>query len=241
MTVAASPHYWAQLDVAATVRSLLRDCPRFWRSDELYQALRDGQLVLLDSSFFAQELLHLLQAGTGSQSGGRGASTSSRGDVSSDRRDGGSSDRHGGSRDKDRDRRAAERLLADLNSWLAGTPHLLVCRRVMHLLPEPALVSAFRQTVMKQARAGSDGRSHAAAEAMARRLVLGTQWHSLDDLLLAHAMTFRAVDLWRWMREDSTYLQVLQQWGTHTIDIQKLSSSHYCHTVETNLCQNSEG
>lgn len=235
MTVAASPHYWAQLDVAATVHSLLQYCPRFWHSDELHQTLRNGQLVLLDGSFFAQELLDLLQAGTGSKSASKGSSHGSRGDASRDRRDGGSSDRHGSSRD--RDRRAAERLLADLDGWLASTPHLLVCRRLMHLLPEPALVSAFRQTVMKQAGAGSDSRSHAAAEATARQLVFSTQWRSLDDLLLAHAMTFRAVDLWRWMQEDSTSLQVLQHLQDHGVENSDPRSPHHYHTVETNLCQ----
>ena len=217
VTVAASPHYWAQLDVAATVHSLLQYCPRFWHSDELHQTLRNGQLVLLDGSFFAQELLDLLQAGTGSKSASTGSSHGSRGDASRDRRDGGSSDGHGSSRD--RDRRAAERLLADLDGWLASTPHLLVCRRLMHLLPEPALVSAFRQTVMKQAGAGSDSRSHAAAEAAARQLVFSTKWRSLNDLLVAHAMTFRAVDLWRWMQEDSTSLQVLQQLQGYAINM----------------------
>ena len=46
VTVAASPHYWAQLDVPATVRSLLRDCPRFWSSSELHQTLRDKSEVV---------------------------------------------------------------------------------------------------------------------------------------------------------------------------------------------------
>jgi hypothetical protein len=236
VTVAASPHYWAQLDVAATVHSLLQYCPRFWHSDELHQTLRNGQLVLLDGSFFAQELLGLLQAGTGSKSGGKGAPHGSRGDGSRDRRDGGSRDRHGSSRDsdRDRDRRAAERLLADLDGWLASTPHMLVCRRLMHLLPEPALVSAFRQTVMKQAGAGGGGRSHAAAEATARRLVFGTQWHSLGDLLLAHAMTFRAVELWRWMQEDSASLQVPQQLQGKVIDMRHLWPSYHRQTLDIN-------
>ncbi len=191
VTVAASPHYWAQLDVPATVRSILRDCPRFWSSHELHQTLRDGQLVRLDSGFFAQELLDLLHASSGSKSG------SSRGEDGKSRRN-----------DSSRDRRAVERLLADVGDWLGGTPHTPVCRRLMHLLPEPALLSAFRQTVKQSASDNRDGGVHAAADATAVRLVFSTHWRSLDDLLLAHAMTFRVVDLWHWLQEDSASLQV---------------------------------
>jgi hypothetical protein len=191
VTVAASPHYWAQLDVPATVRSLLRNCPRFWTSDELHQTLRDGQLVRLDSRVFAQELLDLLPASSGSRSG------SSRGNDGRDRRN-----------DSSRDWRAAERLLADVGDWLGSTPHAPVCRRLMHLLPEPALLSAFRQTVKQSASDSRNCSSTAAAEATAARLVFGTQWRTLDDLLLACAMAFRAVDLWQWLQEDSTSLQV---------------------------------
>jgi hypothetical protein len=212
VTVAASPHYWAQLDVSATVRSLLGDCPCFWRSDELHQTLRNGQLVPLDTGFFAQQLLDLLHAGSCGTSGSSRHRRSSSRDMhrvsSRDRRDDSSRDRGGGGRDRDRDRRAAERLLADVGDWLGSTPHAPVCRRLMHLLPESALLSAFRHTVRQPAGDSRDSGSHAAADAMARRLVFGTHWRRLDDLILAHAMTFRAVHLWRWLHEDSASLQV---------------------------------
>lgn len=194
VTVAASAQYWAQLDVVETVRSLLRDCPRFWASDEFRETLRNGQLVRLDSGFFAQQLLALLRAGSGSNSN--------------------SSSRHpsGSSRDRDRDRRAAERLLADVRDWIGSTQHAPLCRRLMHLLPELALLSAFGRAAAppegSDSGGGQPGGSAAAADAAVRRLVFGTRWHSLEELLLAHAMAFRAMELWRWLHEDDECLQV---------------------------------
>lgn len=196
VTVAAAPAYWAQLDVVATVRNLLADCPRFWASQELHNSLQDGQLVRQDSAFFAQQLLAILNRSKADSQQQRGCATR-----------GGSS-----SRDGNRDRHAADRVLVDVGDWVSGMQLAPLCRRLMHLLPETALLSAFARAAAALAGSGSGERAAAAspaeAETAARQLVFGTRWHSLQELLLANAISFKAIELWCWMHEDDSCLQV---------------------------------
>lgn len=234
VTVAASPQYWAELDVVETVRALLRGCPRFWASDELHRALRVGDLVRLDAGFFAGQLLALLQRGARHRSGSPDSRQRGRSSGGDGGRDRGSDRDRGRDRDDDRDRhrRAADRVLADVSAWVDSSDHTLLCRRLMPLLPEATLMSAFTGLASDAATAGSgagagggdssaqaDRRQSdaaaaagsAAADAVARQLVFGTRWSSLDELLLAHAAAFRAVELWRWLQEDEDCLQVARR------------------------------
>lgn len=54
VAVAAKPHYFAELDVPATVRNLLRECPEFWESREMRKSLEGGEWLALDPAYIAQ-------------------------------------------------------------------------------------------------------------------------------------------------------------------------------------------
>ena len=55
VAVAAKPHYFGELDVAASVTALAAaDGGAFWRSEEVREAVAGGGLVELDPDFFAQ-------------------------------------------------------------------------------------------------------------------------------------------------------------------------------------------
>lgn len=64
VAVAAKPHYFGELDVAATVRNLLGSCPEFWESRELRQSLEGGLWMELDEDFCVQELHDRLHGGS---------------------------------------------------------------------------------------------------------------------------------------------------------------------------------
>ncbi len=236
VTVAAAPQYFAELDVPRTVGNLLRECPRFWASPELHATMKRGELLRLDAGFFARQLVFVLQQGGGCRGDGSGRHSGGG--------DGGSLRHHhfhsdgGGHSGGSRARQAADRLLADVERFVADTDHPALCRRLMHLLPEPALLRALsraaahlpaaasqRQPARQRselgshgaaaqpsARAGADGGAGghmSAAEAAATRLIFAdTRWRTLDTLLLAHAAAFKAVELWRWLHEDEECLQV---------------------------------
>ncbi|KAK9844044.1 hypothetical protein WJX81_002911 [Elliptochloris bilobata] len=64
VAVAAKPHYFGELDVAASVAALASaDGGAFWRSPEVREAVAAGGLVELDPDFFAQELYECLVGG----------------------------------------------------------------------------------------------------------------------------------------------------------------------------------
>jgi hypothetical protein len=60
VAVAAKPHYFCELDVAATVDALAARCPAFWASEEVAASVRGGALLAVDPAFFAGELLRWL-------------------------------------------------------------------------------------------------------------------------------------------------------------------------------------
>ncbi|GBF88978.1 hypothetical protein Rsub_01477 [Raphidocelis subcapitata] len=63
VAVAAKPHYFSELDVVATVRNLLRDCPEFWESHEVRRSLEGGEWLALDPAYIAEELQERLHRG----------------------------------------------------------------------------------------------------------------------------------------------------------------------------------
>jgi hypothetical protein len=54
--VAARPHYFCELDVPATVASLLRSCPGFWRSREMEESVAGGELLGIDPGYWEEIL-----------------------------------------------------------------------------------------------------------------------------------------------------------------------------------------
>jgi hypothetical protein len=52
ISVAARPHYWAELAVLPTVKRFLAECPDFWDSPELLETLQGGDLLAIDQEFF---------------------------------------------------------------------------------------------------------------------------------------------------------------------------------------------
>ncbi|KAI8462873.1 MAG: hypothetical protein J3K34DRAFT_527439 [Monoraphidium minutum] len=65
VAVAAKPHYWAELDVPATLRNLARGCPEFWESRELRRSLESGEWLALDLDYCSKELQERLHSGGG--------------------------------------------------------------------------------------------------------------------------------------------------------------------------------
>ncbi len=60
VAVAAKPHYFCEPDVMRSVRRLLRDCPGFWRSEELARSCEGGAHLALDYAFFVEVSLGVL-------------------------------------------------------------------------------------------------------------------------------------------------------------------------------------
>ena len=184
VTVAQRPQYWGELDAVATVRTLLLECPEFWDSRELHDWLCDGELVRSSAAFFAGQLLTLLQRG------GRGGS--------------------------ERARRTADRVRSSVENFTGSAQYPLLCRRLLHLLPQPRLLAALSGAAAHLQEEQSDasptsqqqaaGTSHQAA---LRLVFADARWQSLDQLLLAHAAAFRALDFWHWLQEDETAFEVI--------------------------------
>ncbi|XP_024517110.1 uncharacterized protein LOC112341374 [Selaginella moellendorffii] len=55
-TVASKPHYFLELDVLRTVDNFLDKVPSFWRSDELWDSMKNGEFLSLDIDFFINAL-----------------------------------------------------------------------------------------------------------------------------------------------------------------------------------------
>jgi hypothetical protein len=70
VAVAAKPHYFCELDVAATVRKLAGSCPEFWESRELRRSLEGGEWLGLDLQYCSQVRLCACGAGGGWEGGG---------------------------------------------------------------------------------------------------------------------------------------------------------------------------
>ncbi|MCO5568964.1 hypothetical protein L7F22_022668 [Adiantum nelumboides] len=60
-TLACKPHYFLDLDVLRTVENFLDYVPEFWSSDELWDSLKDGDLLALDTDFFVRKLLEKME------------------------------------------------------------------------------------------------------------------------------------------------------------------------------------
>lgn len=56
VAVAQKPHYFCELDVPRTIDRFARDCPGFWRSEELAASIESGALPVVDPHFFQEEL-----------------------------------------------------------------------------------------------------------------------------------------------------------------------------------------
>ncbi|KAI5069531.1 hypothetical protein GOP47_0015832 [Adiantum capillus-veneris] len=60
-TLASKPHYFLDLDVLKTVENFLDYVPEFWSSNELWDSLKDGDLLSLDIDFFVRKLLEKME------------------------------------------------------------------------------------------------------------------------------------------------------------------------------------
>ena len=97
--------------------------------------------------------------------------------------------------DADALRRALSRLLAE-------QPWPLLCRRLLHALPEEELLGFARGSVAD--RAGRDD-----GDSPAVRLVYGdVRWRRTEDLLLASALAGHGQQLWRLLADDAEELDV---------------------------------
>mgnify|MGYP000202711979 FL=1 len=61
--VASKPYYFLDLDVLKTVENFLDYIPEFWSSDELWDSLRDGDIVSLDINYFIEKLFQRMKDG----------------------------------------------------------------------------------------------------------------------------------------------------------------------------------
>lgn len=58
VAVAAKPHYFSELDVAKTVRNILKHHPQFFGSEQFLGSLSDGTITALDRAYFCQVRNH---------------------------------------------------------------------------------------------------------------------------------------------------------------------------------------
>eukprot|EP00250_Pteridium_aquilinum_P020387 c24795_g2_i1 orf=58-1269(+) len=63
-TVASKPHYFLDLDVLRTVENFLDYVPEFWSSDELWDSLKEGDLLSLDRDYFVKKLFQRMVDGS---------------------------------------------------------------------------------------------------------------------------------------------------------------------------------
>ena len=103
----------------------------------------------------------------------------------------------------------ASRLRSALRAFINDAPWAMLCGRLLHSLPDEALLD-FAADVLSD-KAGS--RSEAAG-----KLALGrVHWHTLDDMMLAAALACRSTQLWRLIVEDGDAMQVRIQLHNHNI------------------------
>lgn len=130
VAVLTRPQLWDDLDIIRTVGNLVRECPDFWRSRQLWSILRHGHLVEADPSFFASQMIAVLKSAC------RTTTTSCRGDGSS----------NSGAQNSDqashRQHRAARRLSAAVDEFVGATSNAVLCRRLLHLLPAKDTLAA---------------------------------------------------------------------------------------------------
>ncbi|CAK9321469.1 unnamed protein product [Citrullus colocynthis] len=58
--VATKPHYFLDLDVHQTVKNFIENVPEFWSSIEFAESLKDGEILFLDTKFFAKYFVDLM-------------------------------------------------------------------------------------------------------------------------------------------------------------------------------------
>lgn len=63
-TVASKPYYFLDLDVLRTVENFLDYVPEFWSSDELWDSLKEGDILSLDMVFFINKLFQRMADGS---------------------------------------------------------------------------------------------------------------------------------------------------------------------------------
>jgi len=89
----------------------------------------------------------------------------------------------------------ADKLRRTLSAFLAEQPWALLCRRLLHTLPDADLLDFARHLVRPQ----RDGSGSAALG-----LVFGeSRWRRAEDLLLASALADHGRQLWRLLAEDA--------------------------------------
>ncbi|KAK7263034.1 hypothetical protein RJT34_30618 [Clitoria ternatea] len=58
--VATKPHYFRYLDIQQTVENFIEHVPEFWSSDEFAESVKDGDIFLIDRSFFVRFFINLM-------------------------------------------------------------------------------------------------------------------------------------------------------------------------------------
>ena len=92
----------------------------------------------------------------------------------------------------------AQRLRYELADFLECSPWTVLCTRLLHVLPDPALLR-FATELLADAECAEP----------AALLVCGrARWHTLDDLMLACALGLHSQQVWRLIAEDDDDLQV---------------------------------
>ncbi|GLC39710.1 hypothetical protein PLESTM_000931500 [Pleodorina starrii] len=193
VAVAAKTHYFCELALVPTVRSLLRHAPRFWASEQWRQCCRDGAVLELDRRHFCEVLLADLRSGGGGREPGGSLGATRLAALL-------------------RDFLSAPPSAAAAPSAATGLPHphwQLLCQRLLHQLDEQQLLRLINTLAAGQrlqplppAAAPPPRRRLPPPRPASTALTPACAWGCVGEAVLAHALAAARGPLQRLLVEE---------------------------------------